>query len=237
MVVKPSLSHVNVLRLIGLLLFVSCTVTSVWAADTERAAKFYEDGLVRFKKNDVDGAIIQLKNALQQDNRLLAAHVLLGRALLRSGNVPAAEAAFNDALRLGVSRSEVLAPLGRIYLLLGQPKMVIEKITPDGLPAVAKVEILSIRGLAYADIGNYPLASRAFEDARSIDPSSVVPLLAEIPILLTQGQTERARFLADRAIALAPTNADAWNMSASVAHSTLDLRTALDRYGKALDPS
>lgn len=229
------LLRINARRLLGAaLLACACMASFCWAADTERAAKFYEDGLTRFKKSDVDGAIIQLKNALQQDNKLLAAHVLLGRALLRSGNPAAAEAAFNDALRLGVNPSEVLAPLGRAYLLMGQPKMVVEKLIPDGLPPAAKIEVLSLRGQAYADMGNYPQSARAFEDARAVDPSSVIPLLAEIPIVLTQGQTERARFLADRAVALAPTNADAWNMSASVAHATLDLRTALDRYGKAL---
>jgi putative PEP-CTERM system TPR-repeat lipoprotein len=233
MVEIASLLRLKVLRLLCLA-WLGCMASGAWAVDTARAGKFYEDGLARFTKNDMDGAIIQLKNALQQDNRLLAAHVLLGKALLRSGNPPAAEAAFNDALRLGVNRSEVLAPLGHTYLLLGQPKMVIERVTPDDLPVQAKVEVLSIRGSAYAEMGSYPQSSKSFEDARAIDPSSVVPLLAEIPILLSQGQNDRARFLADRAIALAPTSADAWNMSASVAHAAQDLRTALDRYGKAL---
>ncbi|MDB5888745.1 MAG: repeat:Tetratricopeptide 4, partial [Rhodocyclales bacterium] len=227
-------------RLIGMVALACCLSAPIaWAVDTDRAGKFYEDGLARFKKNDVDGAIIQLKNALQQDNRLLAAHVLLGKALLRNGNPPAAEVAFNDALRLGVSRSEVLASLGRTYLLMGQPKMLIERVTSDDLPTQAKVDVLSLRGEAYAEMGNYPQASQSFEDARSADPASIVPLLGEIPILLSQGQGERARFLGERAVALAPASADAWNMYASVAHAALDLRTALDRYGKALllDPN
>ncbi|MDB5800027.1 MAG: repeat:Tetratricopeptide 4 [Rhodocyclales bacterium] len=240
MVVKSLFPRALAHRLVcAFLLSCCCAVSVVGAADTERAAKFYEDGLTRFKKNDVDGAIIQLKNALQQDNRLLAAHVLLGKALLRNGNPPAAEAAFNDALRLGVNRSEVLASLGRVYLLMGQPKMLIERVTPDDLPTLAKVEVLTLRGQAFADMGNYPQSSQSFENARAADPSSVVPLLAEIPVLLSLGQSERARSLAERAVAIAPANADAWNMYASVAHAGLDLRSALDRYGKALllDPA
>lgn len=204
------------------------------AVDSVRAAQYYEDALARFKRNDVEGSIIQLKNALQQDNKLLAAHVLLGKALLRNGNPPAAEAAFNEALHQGVSRSEVLAPLGRVYLLLGQPKMVIERLQAEDLQLAAKVEVLSIRGIAYADMGDYPMASREFESARTLDPQSIVPLLAEIPVLLSQNQKERAKALADRAVVLAPNSADAWNMSASVAHASLDLPTALERYSKAL---
>jgi putative PEP-CTERM system TPR-repeat lipoprotein len=240
MVVSTFCLRAKLIRQLGAVLLACCFAAPVaWAVDTDRAGKFYEDGLARFKKNDVDGAIIQLKNALQQDNRLLAAHVLLGKALLRNGNPPAAEAAFNDALRLGVNRSEVLAPLARVYLLMGQPKMVIDRVMPDDLPTQAKIEVLSLRGQAFADMGNYPQSSQSFENARSLDPSSVVPLLGEIPILLSLGQGERARFLAERAVAIAPASADAWNMYASVAHAALDLRTALDRYGKALllDPS
>ena len=56
----------------------------------DEAAKYYEDGLTRFEQNDVDGAIIQLKNALQQDKNMLPVHVLLGKALLAAGDAAAA---------------------------------------------------------------------------------------------------------------------------------------------------
>ncbi|MFT3734241.1 MAG: PEP-CTERM system TPR-repeat protein PrsT [Rhodocyclaceae bacterium] len=203
-------------------------------ADSASAARYYEDGLARYKKDDVPGAIIQLKNALQQDNKLLAAHVLLGKALLRSGNPPAAEAAFNEALKLGVSRSEVYPSLGRALLQLGQPKQIIEKLNPDDLPVASRVEVLSIRGIAYAEQGNYPAAARSFETARGLDPNSLIPLVSEIPVLLTQAQIDRAKALSEKAIAIDPNSADAWNMHASTAHAALDVKTALERYSKAL---
>ncbi|MDO9460149.1 MAG: hypothetical protein Q7N95_08560, partial [Alphaproteobacteria bacterium] len=52
------------------------------AAMDAKAARMYEDALTRFHKNDVAGAIIQLKNALQIDKTMLPVHVLMGRALL-----------------------------------------------------------------------------------------------------------------------------------------------------------
>ncbi|HEX5127534.1 MAG TPA: XrtA/PEP-CTERM system TPR-repeat protein PrsT [Rhodocyclaceae bacterium] len=203
-------------------------------ADADKASRYYEDGQTRFDRNDIAGAIIQLKNALQQDSHLLAAHVLLGKALLKNGDVSAAEAAFNEALKQGVSREEVAVPLAQVYMLQGRAQSVIERARPDDLPTPARVEILSLRGRAYAEMGNLIDADHSFESARLLDPNSVVPLLAEVPVLLSTGKHDRAKQLADRAVVLAPNNADAWNMEASVAHANLDLNTALAGYGKAL---
>ena len=200
----------------------------------ETAARFYENGLARFEKGDTAGAVIQLKNALQQDNRMLAAHLLLGKALLKSGNLKAAEAAFEEALKQGVNRGEVALPLGQIWLALGEPETVIAKIPASGLPPPLQVEVLSMRGTAYIESGNSRLASQSFEEARALDPKSVTPLIAEIPMLLANGQVERAKATAAKAIELAPNNAYAWNMQAFVLHAMLDVGAALAAYDRAL---
>ena len=88
----------------------------VRAAD-EKASKFYEDALVRYEKKDLDGAIIQLKNALQIDRNMLPVQVLLGKALLGIGKVKEALNAINQsiAIREGVEllpESEALLQRG-----------------------------------------------------------------------------------------------------------------------------
>lgn len=56
-------------------------------ADREaEAARFYEDALTRYGRGDDASAIIQLKNALKEDPKMLPALVLLGQAHLRRGN-------------------------------------------------------------------------------------------------------------------------------------------------------
>lgn len=60
------------------------------AAGDDRTTRFYEDARARLSNGDTPGAIIQLKNALQQDANLLAAHALLGEAFLK--NQPAGHA-------------------------------------------------------------------------------------------------------------------------------------------------
>jgi len=203
-------------------------------ASAEKAAVFYEDALKRFERDDVEGAIVQLKNSLRQNNKLLAAHMLLGKSLVRSGDFKGAEAAFEEALKQGVSRAEVAMPLGRIYIALGKPALAVERFSPVGMLASQQVAVLAMRGTAHFEMGNPREAARSFEEARKIDPKSALPLIEEIPTLLLTGQKDRARALAVSAIALDPKNASAWNMQASVLHDALDMNGALAAYNQAL---
>lgn len=221
------------MRTIGAALMSVCLLAPAHATP-EKAARFYEDALARFEKEDMPGAVIQLKNALQQDQRMLAAHLLLGKALLRDGDLKGAEAAFEEALRQGVSRAEVALPLGQVYLALGRPEAVIERIAAAGLPPALQVEVLTMRGNAYADAGNSRQATRSFAEATALDPKSASPLIAEVPVLLTAGQPDRAREKADKAVELAPNNAYAWNMKASVLHASFNMTGALTAYDRAL---
>lgn len=204
-------------------------------ADSAAASRYYEDGLKRFEQDDVAGAIVQLKNALQQDRNMLAAQLLLGRAYLLQGELGPAEVAFNEALRLGVDPAEVTVPLGEIYLLQGRHAELLERVRADRVIGAAQVQALSMRGRAQAATGALDEAQRSFADARALDPASPVPLIAEVPVLITAGRIDAARARADAAVALAPTSAAAHNMRASVAHATGALTEALADYSRALE--
>lgn len=203
-------------------------------ADAVAASRFYEDALARYEKRDLPGAVIQLKNALQQDRDMLSAHLLLARAYFDQSEVGLAEVEFREALRLGVNRAEVAVPLGRILLMRGKPQAVLESIPAEGLSAAVRLEVLSLRGTAYATLGKSSEASRSFAEARAIDAGSIVPLVAEVPVLLAAGSIDAARGLAGRAVQLAPRDAAAFNARASVAHAAGELRSALQDYERAI---
>jgi putative PEP-CTERM system TPR-repeat lipoprotein len=221
-------------RALSAAFFLGLCLTAPSYATPDKAATFYEDALRRFERRDMPGAIVQLKNALQQDNRMLAAHLLIGRALLSNGDLKGAEAALEQAVKQGVNRGEVALPLGQTYLALGRPELVIERIPASGLPTPLQVEVLTMRGTAYVELGKPRLASESFDEARALDSTAVAPLIAEIPMLLTLGQQQRARATAAKAIELAPQNGYAWNMYASVLHASLDISAALQAYDKAI---
>lgn len=208
------------------------------AADP-KASRFYEDALARYEKRDMAGAVIQLKNALQIDRSMLAAHVLLGKALQAGGDIPAAEAAFEEALRLGVNRAEVIVPLGHLYLLQGKYETVLERITIAGLPPATQAEVLVLQANAHNERGNRHAAVKALEEARATDPSSVMVRLAQAAYYIRSNDLARATTLTDEAIALSPNNAGAWNTRASLLHLKGDIPGALAAYVKSagLDPS
>jgi putative PEP-CTERM system TPR-repeat lipoprotein len=218
-----------------LVLLLAGTLLSAGAQATpEQAAAFYEDALKRYEGNDVAGAVVQLKNAIQQDSRLLAAQLLLGKALVRKGDLKGAEAAFEEAVKQGVNRSEVALPLGQLYLALGRPELVIERVPASGLPAALQVDVLTMRGTAYAEAGKLRQSAQTFDEARALDPKSPAPWIAEVPVLLAAGQIDRARAAAAKAVELGPNNAYAWNMQASVKHAALEIGAALVDYDRAL---
>lgn len=219
--------------LAGLLAF----AVQAGAADS-KALRFYEDALARYDKNDMPGAIIQLKNVLQQDKQMLAAHILLGKALLSEGDPVGAEVEFEEALRLGVNRAEVAVPLARAYLQQGKFDALLDRIVPSGLPKELQVDILILRGNALAEKGSQAAAIRSLDEAQTVDPRSVQVRLAKSAILIRSGAIDQAAAQVDEAMKLAPNDASVWDARASVLHLKGDLQGALSAYAKSvsIDP-
>lgn len=203
-------------------------------ATPEKAARYYEVALQRYEQDDLTGAIAQLKVTLQEDPKMLAAHLLLGKALLRNGDPRAAQAALEQAARQGVSRADVALPLAQAYLAVGDPKRLLDEINGLGLPPAMQSDILMLRGSAYAMSNNISLATKTFAEARAADPKSALPLIAEAPFLLRLGDRDKARALAVKATEMAPANPNAWVVLGNILQALPDNNGALAAYEKAL---
>ena len=202
----------------------------------EKAARFYEDAQVRFEKQDIPGTIIQLKNALKIDNKQLSMQLLLGKALYANGEVRAAEVAFNESIRLGVNRAEVIVPMARAVIAQGKPRELTEnaRFALDGLPPATQAQLLILRAGAAADLGDIKGAYKAIDDARALDPKSADSYVAEVPIRVRTGQFKEALAAADKAVANAPEMADAHYLRGTVLHVQGNLAGAKAGYDKAL---
>jgi putative PEP-CTERM system TPR-repeat lipoprotein len=202
-----------------------------WGAN---AGRYYDDALNRYAKEDLSGAIVQLKNAIQEDPKMLAAHLLLGKALLRTGDIKAAEGALEQAQALGVARSEVVVPLGQVYLILGENRKIIDNLGTEGLSGHTLAEVLTLRGSAFAMQGNRALAAQSFEQARRAAPEAAAPLLAESRLKLRSGDIAAAKAGATRATELEPKSATAWNNLGAVLRAAGDAPGALAAFDRAL---
>lgn len=203
-------------------------------APSDKAVRYYDDANGRFARKDYAGAVVQARNALQQEPGMLAAHLLLAKALLKDGQAAAAEAEFERALDLGVNLAEIAQPYGTALMMFGKSKKVLDRIHPDGLPPEARAEVLAMRATAYADEGNMREAFRAIEAGRQADPKSLAPWRAEVDLSLRDRNPERARKALDTALGMAPADASLLNLRGTLLQSSGDIPGALAHFGKAL---
>lgn len=211
----------------------------VMAADSAKASKYYEDAVARFERRDIDGAILQLKNALQQDKSLLPVHVLLGKALLSRGDAGSAEVEFQEAIRLGVDRAEVALPLAQALTIQGKQQQVFEdpRLAPNGLPPTVQFLMLLHRASAYSDVGDVRNALKSIEAARALAPTNPDSWLTEVPVRIRSRQLQEALAAAEQALKLAPNSAEAFYQKGSVQHVQGQIRQALESYDRSIQLS
>jgi cellulose synthase operon protein C len=214
----------------GALILALCTSHAAFAAS------FYEDALRRYEARDYAGAVVQLKNALRTEPNKLAIQYQLGLALQQNGEVVAAEVAFKEALRLGISRSEVALPLARVLVAQGRQRDMLAhpQLQVSGLPPEVAQSLLLVRASAQTDLGDSRSALQAIGEARAINDRRADVWLAEAPVRIRANQLAEALQMAERGLAIAPNDAEAFYVRGSVHHVQGALDTALSDYAKAL---
>lgn len=204
-------------------------------ARDDHTARFYEDARSRLSKGDTAGAIIQLKNALQQDANLLAAHALLGEAFLKNQQPDQAQEALERALRLGIDKSEIALLLAEAFLAQGKARDLLDRLPPDLLQGPAKANLLVLRGHAYKALGELTTAERSFEDARIIDPRSVSALLSLAELTAQKGLLQEALALVARAASEAPSDPKVWYMKGVITQQGGDRKGAVEAFSRAIE--
>lgn len=218
------------------LAFCAAHFTAPVAAESSReaAARYYEDAVVRFQENKIPDAIIQLKNALQQDPNLLSAHILLARAYLLEGDGLAAEDALDVADRLRADSSVTVLLRAEAYLLQFKYRVLIDTIKPDRYAVDVRSELLVLQGQAHLELGELDEAESAFIEASELNPRQVAAAVGMATLMLRKGYIDDADRHARKAISLGPRDADAWAAKASVSHSRYELERAVEEYSKAI---
>lgn len=203
-------------------------------AASERASDYYEQAQILLRRGDLAAAVIQLKNALQQNPQLLPARVLLGQAYVRQGDGAAGEHELLRADRLGADPSMTAVPLAKAYLQQAKYKELLDRLQPASLPVDVRAELLVSRGHAYLALGKLDQARHAFQAAAQLRPDDAAAVVGQSLVRLRRGDIKGAGELADKAVRMSPKDADAWNLKASVSHLRGDLQQALAGYDKVL---
>lgn len=187
-------------------------------------------------KNDNKAAVIQLKNALQQNPNLGEARFLLGSALLESGDVAGAEVEFRKALDQKYANDMVIPALARAMLTSGQAKKLIDEFgkmkLSTGEPQAALNTSLSA---ANASLGKREEAKALLADALSAQPDYVPALLADARVSAATQDFVAARSKIDALLAKHPANAEALFLKGNLLSIDGDTTGALAQYSKAIE--
>ena len=204
------------------------------AIDRDRSQEFYEDALTNFKAEGYPTAIIQLRNALQQDPNNLPARILLGETLLREDQSHAAIKELEWALGLGGDENLILVLLAHAYLETAQPQRVITGLVPEGHTAEVDGELHLLQAAAYSMLGDRKLAEEAYLAAGVLLPVDPRPLVGRARIALAKGKRDKANKFVQQAIALAPDSFDVWMFKAKAHRDLSQPQAALKSFARAL---
>ena len=186
------------------------------------------------KKNDNKAAIIEIKNALQKEPESAAARLLLGQAMLDSGDVRSAELELRKALELKSPLDEVLPPLLRTYLATGQFKRVVDEVAKAQLssPEANAAAQTSLAG-ALAALGDRPGAEKAIAQALEKKPDHVPALIFQARLLAGSRKSDEAMAVIERALKIEPSSAEAWKFKGDLQIAGNERDAGLESYRKA----
>ena len=187
-------------------------------------------------KNDTKAAVIQLKNALQQNPKLPEARFLLGSALLDSGDIAGAEVELRKALELKHPADEVVPLLARTLLAGGKAKKMLDEFGKTKLTAGEPLAALNtILATAHASLGNRDVAKELLAEALATQPDYVPARLADIRETAANKDLTGARSKIDALLSKNPNNPEALLIKGNLLSIDGDASSALAEYRKAID--
>ncbi len=164
-------------------------------------------------KNDLKAAVIQVKNALQENPDLPEARYILGLALLRGGDPVGAETELRKARSLNHPDDLVVPPLARAMLQQGQSKKVIEDFAKVQLTKTeAKAEFQTVLATAHAAQGSRERSQQALAAALEADPAYAPALLVQAGDLARERKFDESLALVDSVLAKEAKNAEGWKL-------------------------
>ncbi len=151
------------------------TTSLLQAADAE---EYIQEAKTYLEKGEARAAVIQLKNALQENPASIEARLMLGKIYLQAGDGASAEKEFERAKKLNAAKSYWELNLARAYLMQGKYQEILDTFseTPDS-PLESRVSIWLMRGDAHLGLRQYQKARDAYVTAKQLNPESQEAML------------------------------------------------------------
>jgi cellulose synthase operon protein C len=155
--------NMRILLVALVLMFAGCGLGMSAEQRVEKAREY-------LAADNYSAAIIELKNALQEDPVNLDARLLLADASMRAGDFDSASKEYQRAVDLGTDLDPIRLPFAETLIRIGNAPRALEVADPDKIPAEHRARVYWIRGLALIPEGQYRQAGEAF-DIAATDPA------------------------------------------------------------------
>jgi putative PEP-CTERM system TPR-repeat lipoprotein len=183
-----------------------------------------------------NGAIIELKNALQKNPENAKARSLLGQAYVERGDGAAAEKELRRAIELhGARKADLRLPLAEALSLQGKNQELLIEIVPDApLPPRQRAMLTAWRGDAWLGMRKPDLARREYEEALAIDAQAPLAKLGLARLAAGGNRIAEAQRLVSETLAADPKEPSLWSFQASLWESANELGKAEAAYTRAM---
>ena len=194
------------------------------------------DGKQLLAKKDLPGAIIQFKSALQKQPDSGEARLLLGIALLESGDPVSAQVELRKAQELQIPDERAVPPLVRAMLAMGEQNKLLAQYASLRLKdPEAAADLATSIATAHMISGNTEKARQSLGMAQQSLPGYVPAIVIEARLQAADGDFDGALTLLGQALAKAPDDERGGILKGDVLwHGKKDPAGALDSYKKVV---
>lgn len=239
--IPPFCSSSTAMKIIGstsvqwIASFACCTLLAA-CHHTPSSHEYLEFAKRDLASKEEASAIVQLKNALQQDPGNALAHDLLGQTYLHSGDLAIAENELQKAMLSGFDPVQGMRQLGQVFYLRGELQKILDSVKPDPkMKPADQAHFIALRGEAYLGLYQTETARLTLDEAKKINPSSQELLRGLARLAAADGKTDLAMNFVNQALVQDPQNPDNWVLRGDIAQAMSDKESAISHYQQALE--
>ena len=199
------------MRFLLFFILLTCSINA-FAYD---AIKHYENALTLLNEGKLNEAEIAVKNSLQDDLNYLPARLLLGKVLLKKGNLSSAEKEFEQAKKLHADSYAVTMSLVEVKLLLDKSNEAFALLKAQQ-HLKADSQYYYLLGNAHKALSQLDLALAAYHQAIAMDASIARYHTALADLWYLEGNTNKAELSFNQALLIDENNFPALLLSSEV---------------------
>ena len=190
------------------------------ACGREDSASLVADASTTLAAGDYKTAMIQLKNALEQDEKNAEARFQLGKLYLAQLDLASAEKEFRRAREAGYAESVVTPMIARALLGQREYQRLLDELPAPAAHGQEAATLLAMRATAELSLGRKEEARETLERAQQDAADNAEVHLALAKLALVDGDSAKALLGLDQGLKLDPAHSETLMLKADLLHAT-----------------